>query len=351
MSISNNRERTRMMALRRLLRFVRSYRLLIPMMFLGVAMFPVDALACACGCGVFDVGVDTVPTGSLGLSVWLRYSYMNQNQNWEGGSRALASDNGDKEIQTDFYTAGAEYMVNDNWMVMAELPVYQRALTTTDDGTVFGAAGSVYTGHLTDLGDLELTSIYTGLSPDMSTGLMFGFKLPTGNYTGPNGPLGGAEFDRDSLPGTGSTDIIVGAYHAGSLNSTDTLTYFAQVRYQVAFLTRDQYRSGNELDSAAGISYNLFTTGFLSKLAPTFQLINSYRDHDSGANADPLNSGYERVLVAPGIEAQFNSLRIYSDVAFPVYQHTNAASSVAIEGTSGQLIAKALFKTEMAYDF
>ncbi|MGA7711580.1 MAG: hypothetical protein WCA81_06740 [Rhizomicrobium sp.] len=275
---------------------------------------------------------------------------MSQNQNWEGSSKALASDNADKKIQTDFYTAGAEYMINDDWMVMAELPVYQRALTTTDDGTVSGAAGSIYTGRLTDLGDLELSGVYTGLSSDMSTGLSFGLKLPTGNYTGPNGSLGGAEFDRDSLPGTGSTDLMFGGYHAGALNTDESLTYFVQARYQFAVLTRDQYRPGNEFDGAVGLSYDFGPSGPLSKLAPVLQLINSYRLRDSGANANPLNSGYERVLIAPGIETRLDNFRLYADIAFPVYQYTNAASSVAIEGTSGQLIAKTLFKMELSYD-
>jgi hypothetical protein len=79
--------------------------------------------------------------------------------------------------------------------------------------------------------------------------------------------------------------------------------------------------------------------------------LNSYRDHDSGMNADYLNSGYERVLLAPGIEVSFNHLRVYADVALPIYQHTNAAQNLSIEGTSGQLTAPALFKIQTAYDF
>jgi hypothetical protein len=351
MSISFKRARARSASKSQFLQFARLFQLAAPILITGVAMLPTNALACACGCGVFDVGVNTLPSGATGLTVYVRYSYMNQNQNWEGSSKALASDNSDKEIQTDFYTVGADYMVSDNWMVMAELPIYQRALTTTDDGTVFGPAGSIYTGNLTAMGDLEISGVYTGLSSDMSTGLSFGIKMPTGDYTGPNGPLGGAEFDRDSLPGTGSTDVMLGGYHAGSLTADDALTYFVQGLYRIAFLTRDQYRPGNELDAVAGLSYDFGAMGPLSKLAPTFQLINSYRQRDSGANADPLNSGYERVLLAPGIETQFNNLRVYANVAFPVYQYTNAASSVAIEGTSGQLTAKTLLTIETAYDF
>jgi len=312
------------------------------------------ASACACGCGVFDVGSGTfMPNDSdSGWSAWFRYAYMDQTQNWEGSSKAPAADNGDKKIETDFYTVGVQYVINRSWTVMAELPTYQRALTTTDDGTVFAAAGSVYTGRLFDLGDLQIMGTYTGFSPDLSTGVSLGLKLPTGNYTGPIGPLGGYEFDRDSLPGTGSTDIMLGAYHVGRVPFTDKLTYFVQGRYQAAFLTRDGYRPGNEFDAAAGITYDLGKVGPFAKVTPILQVLNSWRLHDTGPEADPLNSGYERVMISPGVDVRLTpKLRLSGDVAIPIYQHTNAAASVALEGTSGQLVAPALFKMQIAYDF
>jgi outer membrane receptor for ferric coprogen and ferric-rhodotorulic acid len=185
----------------------------------------------------------------------------------------------------------------------------------------------------------------------MSTGLSFGLKLPTGDFTGPKGPLGGAEFDRDSLPGTGSTDLMIGAYHAGQFGVTSRLSYFLQTRYQFAVAERDSYRPGNESDTAVGLIYDLGARGPASRIAPMLQLLNSYRDHDSGTNADYLNSGYERLLLGPGVEAQFNHVRLYADIAVPIYQHTNAASSLAIEGESGQLIAPALFTLQTSYDF
>ena len=319
----------------------------------AIAVSPGAAFACACGCSIFDVGDGTFMPNNAnsGLSVWFRYSYMDQNENWEGSSKAPASDNNDKRILTNFYTAGAQYVVNRDWTVMAELPVYDRALTTTDDGTVAGPAGSVYTGHLRAMGDLQLMATYTGLSKDLSTGLSFGVKLPTGDYTGPNGPLGGAEFDRDSLPGTGSTDAMFGAYHVGSLNKSSTLSWFVQARYQVAVMTRDDYRPGNEFDGAVGVTYDLGKLGPVSSVRPVLQLLESNRLHDSGANADPLNSGYQRVLFDPGVSVRFNKVRVFADLAIPIQQHTNAAPSLAIEGTSGQLVAKTLFKMQVAYDF
>ncbi|HTW33556.1 MAG TPA: hypothetical protein VMD53_02980 [Rhizomicrobium sp.] len=321
---------------------------------LATAVMPEEAEACACGCGVFDVGANilsAMPSGANGASVWFRYDYMDQDQNWEHGSKAPASDNQDKDINTSFYTVGGEYEINQNWTVLAELPVYGRQLETTDDGTVFGPAGGVYTGHLTDLGDMQLAATYTGFAPDQSSGVMFGVKLPTGNYTGPNGPLGGSEFDRDSLPGTGSTDLMLGGYHTGDFGAIDALSYFVDGKYQAAVLTRDSYRPGNEFDAAAGLSYDFGKAGPLDDFAGVLQFINSYRMHDTGANADPLNSGYERVLIAPGFTLQLHQFRVFADIEVPIHQYTNAASSVAIEGTSGQLVASTLYKFQVAYDF
>ena len=144
---------------------------------------------------------------------------------------------------------------------------------------------------------------------------------------------------------------MLGGYHVAGLNADNTLAYFTQLRYQFAVLTRDGYRPGNELDGALGVTYDFGVAGPFSKLAPVLQMIGSYREHDTGVNADPLNSGYKRLLIAPGVEVHLGQIRVYADVAFPIYQYTNSASSVAIEGTSGQLIASALYKVQIAYDF
>jgi len=321
---------------------------------LAGGLAPEAASACACGCGVFDVGASTVfPNESeTGFATWLRWSMMDQNKNWEGTSSAPASDNADKEIRTNFYTIGGMYMASRKWSFMAELPVYHRSLETTDDGTVAGPAGTIYTGHITDMGDLQLMTVYTGFSPDMSTGVLFGLKLPTGNYTGPTGPLGGPEFDRDSLPGTGSTDWMIGAYHLGGLSADNRLAYFAQFRYDMPFMVRNSYRPGNEVDAAIGLTYDFGAVGVLTRDAPVIQLLASQRNHDTGSEADPLNSGYTRYLIAPGIDLRFrDNWRLYADAEIPIWQRTNAASSPAIEGTSGQLVANVLYKVQITYSF
>jgi hypothetical protein len=291
-----------------------------------------------------------VTTGS-GFTFWLRYSAMDQNQNWAGSARAPAAANTDKDIRTDFYTVGGQYAVNRKWTLMAELPIYDRDFTSTDDGGVAGPAGSLYHAHITAPGDLQLMAMYTGFSDAMSTGVGLGVKLPTGVWHSPTGPLGGAEFDRDTLPGTGSTDLMIAGYHFGALNRTATISWFAQARYELAVATQKGYRPGDELDAAVGVTWDLGQHGPFTKIAPILQLVDSDRAHDRGPAADPLNSGYERVLISPGVELRLNRVRVAGDVEIPLYQHVNAAPAVDTEGTRGQLVAPVLGKIQLSYDF
>jgi len=128
-----------------------------------------------------------------------------------------------------------------------------------------------------------------------------------------------------------------------------------QARYQFAIMTQSNvdgsYRPGNETDGAAGLTYDFGPRGPFADVLPLLQLLGSWREHDTGTGADPLNSGYRRLLISPGIEMRLNSFRLYADFEKPIYQDTNAASNLAIEGTSGQLTASTLYKFQVAYDF
>ena len=306
-----------------------------------------DALACACGCGIFDIGgVNFAPTDSdTGLSAWFRFSSMDQNTNFEGTSKAPASDNTDKRIQTTFYTLGAQYMINHDWGVMVELPMYSRSFTTDYTG-----AGDIGTFNLNALGDLKLMGMYTGFSPDHSTGVIFGLKLPTGVWKSPTYGIAGQVYDRDTLPGTGSTDLMIGGYHLGALTEDGKLSYFVQATAQIPVAIHDGYRPGAEYDAAVGLTYDFGSYGALTKVAPVAQLLGSHRGRDSGVNANPADSGYDRLFIAPGSDLRVGKFKLYADVEIPVYQRVNSGS-LAVDGVSGQLVAPVLYKVQVGYDF
>ncbi len=319
------------------------------------------ARACACGCSVFDVGGGLLPQeNDHGGRVFFEYWHGDQNTNWIGNSKGVAALNSDKNATTSWYNVGFSYNFNRDWGVMARLPYVNRSFSTDT-----GPPAGVQTFNSKDFGDIEVMGMYTGFFNDMSTGVIFGLKLPTGTYT-----AGG--LDRDTQIGSGSTDLILGGFHRGMITGDNAWQYFSQARWQQPFLYRaaadpqgffdgnagvvQLYKPGYQVDGAAGILYNnLYNVLGFDKITPLAQIIASHRDHDRGDAADPLNSGFDRLMLAPGVEftkvldeANNRVLKFYIDVEVPVYYRTNAANNA---GTEGQLIAPYLLKMVSSYNF
>src|SRR5262249_32743767 len=143
---------------------------------LSVAL-PHDSLwACACGCGVFDVGTGSMlPTHEGGMA-YFEFDSMDQDQNLHGSSKAPAEDNEDRRLRTHFFTEAAQDMFNRSWGAMIDVPVADRHFETVDEDD------NNVSFNRSALGDIRLRGIYTGFSPDMASGLTFGVKLPSGDY-------------------------------------------------------------------------------------------------------------------------------------------------------------------------
>ena len=296
---------------------------------LAAALTPGLVHACACGCSVFDVATSSMlPKGQGGMA-WLQYDYQDQNRNWSGASRAPAANNDDREIETHFATAGFQYMFNSSWGVQLEVPFDYRRFKA-DDGT-----GNIASHHWSQLGDIRLEGIYSGFFADLSAGVTFGLKLPTGSYTEEPDFV-----DRDTQIGTGSTDILLGGFYRGNITKDEKWDWFAQLQLDVPVLIQAGYRPGIELNTAAGIDYKGFSLGRM-RISPVAQAIFSERTSDSGSAANPDNSGYQRILLSPGIEFHIHPVKIYADAEFPVYQ----------DFTGNQLAAPVLFKLSASWMF
>jgi hypothetical protein len=320
------------------------------------------ARACACGCSVFDVGGLEVPQEQdHGGRVFFEFWDSDQTENYVGSSRAPSALNTDKEIVTQWYNVGFSYNFNRSWGVMVRIPTTNRSLTTDTENPLYGVA----TFNSKDIGDIEIMGMYTGFFSDMSTGLIFGLKLPTGTFTAPG-------LDRDSQIGSGSTDLEFGAFHRGLLTGDNAWQYFSQIMLRQPFLYQSAadpqgffdgnpgvvqtYYPGRQIDAAAGIVYNnLYHVLGLDKITPLAQVIVSDRANDTGTGADPYNSGFDRVMLSPGVEftkvvdeANNKVVKLYADIEVPVYYRANAADNA---GTEGQLVAPYLIKVVASYNF
>ena len=96
------------------------------------SLIPGEALACACGCSIFDVGSTSLlpKEGDHGGVVYFEWDHSDQNQNWSGTSKAPAANNSDKQIATEWYVVGMNYMINRDWGVGVRIPTANRAFTT-----------------------------------------------------------------------------------------------------------------------------------------------------------------------------------------------------------------------------
>ena len=293
------------------------------------ALAPGFTFACACGCGIFDVGTASMFPTQEGGMVWAEYDFTDQNRNWSGTSSAPAGDNSDKRIRTSFINVGAEYQFNRSWGVIVEVPYWERLFKTLDDDGV--TVDSFTHGAL---GDIRLKGVYNGFSADLSTGITFGVKLPTGdsNY---------ANFDPDTEISTGSTDSLIGAYHLGNITADNQWRYFTQVQWDQPLSHKSDYRPGNEIIATAGAYYEGWNVSSTVKIAPVLQVSASYRGHDGGSLGHPDQSGYTRVIVNPGVEASIGYVSVFFDVGLPVY----------VNVTGDQLVASQLYRLNVAYHF
>jgi len=262
-----------------------------------------------------------------GAMVSLEYDDQHQNRNWQGDSSSPADRNNDKKIISNFFTLGYQYLFNRSWGVMGELPYTSRYFKTADE------TGNIMDFAHSSIGDVRLKGIYTGLSEDLSTGVTFGLRLPTGSYKYPN-------FDPDVEIGSGSTDLLAGGYHMGQIPVIRHWNWFANAETDLPVLHSSGYLPGTEIDTAAGAYFNNWRIGPV-KIAPLAQLIGSHRWSDSGWQADSENTGFSRVLAAPGLEFDAARVRVYTDIGFPLYQYV----------TGNQLVAAEFFKVNVSYHF
>jgi len=307
----------------------------------ALSSLPSSAFACAsCGCSLSS-DWETLGATSTGLKMDLRYDYLDQDQLRTGTSgitpqaaSRLVNGAGNEEVEqytrNDYLTLGLNYSVNADWGVAVQLPFIDRShstLGTASDGITGGPGGGQYASHTDSLGDVRVVGRYQGFSDDHSSGILFGLKLPTGSHTltgtstDPTAP-GTVLLDRGLEPGTGTTDLLLGAYNADELGKD--VAYFLQAMVQTALDSRGQYRPGNSVNLTAGLRYAGFE-GF----APQVQINARRVVADSGANADLYNTGGTLVYLSPGVVVPLNmKSSVYVFTQLPLYENVRGVQLV-----------------------
>ena len=290
----------------------------------ALAGYAGSALACACGCGVFNVGLPGLPVTGVDTEVGLQYSFMDQNMNRSGTSGQAATLNPDKQIRTDYYTLYGQHMFTADWGVQVMLPYWRRSFTTDTSGAPgqVNPAPSIQSAQVSTWSDMRIMGMYTGFSPDKSVGITFGLKLPTGPTQA--SPL----LDRDTEPGTGTTDSLLGFYRQSNISTN--WGSFSQGVWRHALHNYQGYKPGDSINVVYGLTYRGIASA--TRITPMVQLNAMWRGHDQGggdAQYGNANSGYPNLYLVPGALLQMTrSWRANAALYLPLYRKVNGSQLV-----------------------
>jgi hypothetical protein len=279
-----------------------------------------------------------------GWRLSFEYDYIHQDQ-LRSGTHAISGVPDGSELEREtlnrYYTVGVDYSPNADWNVDLRVPYVVRTHSTYGEFDSTQPLSALSDSRSSSLGDIKLIGSYQGILPTHNLGLQLGVKLPTGRYGTDvkfnSGPLAGEPLDASLQPGTGSTDIIVGAYYYQPI-SVD-FGFFVNAQFQSAVKSKqdqpgNDYRPGNSTTVSFGVRYEANP-----KVVPQLQMNLLHKSVDQGALADIYSTAGYVAYVSPGMTVHvagnlhafgFAQLPVYSDLVgyqlFPRYTFSVGAS-------------------------
>jgi hypothetical protein len=312
-------------------------------------LLPVPSFACAtCGCSLSsDAAMGYSATA--GWQVGLEYTYINQNQLRSGThavsasqAAALNPDPGQEvehKTANRYVTLGVGYSPSADWNFRALIPYIDRSHTSYGESPNPLTPDELSGAQFSRLGDVKFIASYQGFLPTHNLGVQLGVKLPTGDYGGPNadgtGVVGHSPvafnsgpnslqaspdnlLDTSLQPGTGSTDLIVGAYYYQAISQN--FDAFINGQFQSAVKEElnqagADFRPGNLATVSFGLRYEANPA-----IVPQVQVNMTRRSHDQGALADVPDSAGTVVYLSPGVTvAVAGNTHLYGFIQLPVY--------------------------------
>jgi len=213
------------------------------------------------------------------------------------------------------------YGFDEHWSVSVRAPVVRR-FHSHDLLDPAGGPSTLEQWRFTRAGDVQVTARRQQLLDDTATSWAWfaGLKLPTGSTNVVNAD--GSRAERALQPGTGTTDATAGlaARHAAGLFDA----VFGQVSVMAALGSHEDFRPGNRVEAAAGWSH-----AFSNTWGSVLQLNVRHRKRDTGAQAEPGNSGSTIVDLSPGFtHAVGESSTLYAYLQVPIYQKVTGVQLV-----------------------
>lgn len=299
--------------------------------FCAAAMSAADA---SCGSAFCVINTNWDTHGAWSESGWrldFRYESIRQNRLQEGRRQIaigeVPRDHDEVETSNKNWLASVDYTFNPDWGVNVSLPLAKRSHLHIENDDVTGTQ-TPESWQFSKLGDVRVLGRYRLGSFESAdhklgtAGLNLGLKLATGRFDVRNSD--GERAERPLQPGSGTTDGLLGAYYAQVLPLKD-LSWFAQGLLQAPLNSREGFKPGRRVSLDAGLRYDA-----TERVSLILQVNGLLRTRDSGANAEPEDSGGRSIHFSPGVSvAAGKDVRVYGFVQAPLYQYVNGVQLTA----------------------
>ena len=296
------------------------------------ALFLSVAAHASCGSAYCTLMTDRYAQGSgdphVGWSADLRLELVTQDRLRSGThgvdpSQVSGEDAIERETRNRNLAATLSYGFDPDWSLSVRLPLLQRdhRHDLIDEAT--GQSAGAERWKFARLGDVQVLARrqFAGDEGRSSYALFGGLKLPTGSIDVVND--GGVRAERALQPGTGTTDLVLGAATRRAVGMVDALV--GQLSWTQALNSREDFKPGDHLQASAGWSH-----AFSHDLGSVLQLNFHRRGRDRGAQAEPDNSGSTTVDLSPGLTlATGDASTAYVYLQLPVYRRVTGIQLVA----------------------
>jgi hypothetical protein len=303
----------------------------------GLAALTPSPTQAACGSAFCTVNTDWNVQGVYvepGARAELRYEYLNQDQPRAGSKSVevgeIPAHHDEVSTLNQALFATFDYNWASGWGVSAIIPVIKR-----EHEHIHNHQGVPIPEEwdFTGLGDIRVAGRYqfkigaADPAKAQTVGLLFGLKLPTGDTDVTNDD--GDPAERSLQPGTGTTDPFAGAYYQIQLPARG-LSFFAQGAYAAPLDSYHEYKPGDRLTVDLGMRYEA-----TPHLALLLQFNGLWRGRDSGAQAEPEDSGGQYFFISPGLSVLVTpKVQLFALVQLPIYQYVNGVQLTASWGAT-----------------
>lgn len=296
-------------------------RVIAPLM---LSLMPLASAYAGCSSAFCPVNTQWEVQGAWtkpGARVDLRHEYIDQDQPRHGNDQVDLGEikRHHDEVRTvnKNWLLDIGYTFSPQWGVSVMLPYIDR-----DHDHVHNHRGAKIpeAWDIQEFGDARVLGRYQ--FQETSANLLFGVKLPTGQFDVTNQE--GSEAERSLQPGTGTTDMLLGLSHyQRSMNSP--WSWFAQGLWQRPLNERNDYQSGYQLGVDGGARYAL--TPNIGLMA---QINALSRGRDRGDEAEPEDTGGRFLFFTPGVSmALSQEAQLYAFIQQPLYQRVHGVQLTA----------------------